>query len=739
MIEQRTAVFLMNLLQDVNVLRPLVFMAREFDFRALILVSAKFTGRDTEGLWRAELDWLRDESGARLEFYENDWDAIRHLSGSGIIFAGSESNLSPHAPTHSLFRYAPPGFLKLTLQHGFECVGFRHSKAHDLAYGNSVSFAADILCSWQPPELQKSIARSQRAKIHVTGPTSVLQRFAEPFERDPKAPGLVCENLHSVRLNATGDLKSEFVDTFEEFCRLLSRERQEVVLRPHPGGQYVLKNNVALPPNARINNAPMYRVDLRRFAYGISAPSSVLLDMLLADIPTAVWIDRNSTVDTSSYDGLPSVSSPQEWVEFSRDAASSPQQFLNPQRRFLQSQEIPLDPREVFARFAQIFRAASGLTAPSAAATPVSSNRILFVASDRLPTLQVCIERPLAPLVRSGELDTELLTEPELKRVARRDDGIAHWIDRTLSRFAPDALLFCRYSGPFGSELVGWARRNNVPVIYHIDDDLLSVPRELGEHKYAFHNAPNRLAAVRSLLTGSDLVYASTERLRQRLLDYYPDLPVVTGPINCSGRVIRTPEERPARTIGYTGFDHVADLAMILPAIVPLLDRHPALSLELFGAFPIPDQLTRFGDRVRSIEPVRDYEAFLQRLSELDWDIGICPLTPTEFNLTKSNNKWVEYTTVGAAVIASKDMIYDECCSDGCGILAQDLEDWSAGLELLVSNPAERVATATRAQQKLESVYGVAAHRQQILNVIELARARSFREEVANIKTKEAV
>src|SRR5579884_1276919 len=355
MFEQPTAVFLMNLVQDVNILRPLLFMAaRSFQFRILILVSPKFADRDLFGTWRRELEVFRDQLDAEVITYESDFDAFRKLKGYGIIFAGSESSLPGHSTTHSIFQYAPPTFLKVTLQHGFECVGFRHSPAHDRAHGNSVSFGADIVCAWQPAELQPSLAISQRPKVHVTGPTAVLQQFQEPFDRSGDEPGIVCENLHSVRLNATGDLKNEFVDAFAEFCRLLARGRREVVLRPHPGGQYVLKNKVGLPPNAKINNAPMYRVDLRRFAYGISAPSSVLIDMLLAGIPTAVWRDQHGVVGTDNYAGLTSVSTPQEWFEFSRQAAADPRPFVEMQREFLAKQQMPIDPTDVFTRFEKI-------------------------------------------------------------------------------------------------------------------------------------------------------------------------------------------------------------------------------------------------------------------------------------------------------------------------------------------------------------------------------------------------
>ncbi|MEO6359675.1 MAG: glycosyltransferase [Sphingomicrobium sp.] len=743
MFEERTAVFLVNLVQDVNILRPLIIMAsRDFGFQVLILVSSKFAVRDMFGIWQDELEQLAAHAKAEVEVFESNWEAFRHLqvAGGGIIFAGSESSLPGHSATHEIFLYAPATFLKVTLQHGFECVGFRHSAAHDLAHGRSVSFGADLLCSWQPLELLTSMAPSQRSKVHLTGPTAALQPFTKHFEGADKLLGIVCENLHSVRLNTTGDLKNEFVSAFGEFCRLVARDRGEVVLRPHPGGQYVLKNKLAVPPNAKIDNAPMYRLDLRRFAYGISAPSSVLIDMLLADIPTAVWRDQFGGIDTNSYAGLTSVSSPQEWFEFAREAANRPQPFVELQRRFLEKQAMPIEPSDVFARFASLFQAATRLSVSKGAAS-VERNRFLFIANAHLPTLQVCLEQPLAPLVRAGELSTELLTETRLdqqRAVDGSDEKVELWIERNLDRFDPDALVFSRYSGPYWQPMLAWAQRNRVPVIYQIDDDLLAVPRSLGERKFAYHNAPRRLAAMHGLLKGSDIVYASTERLRQRLLGYYPETVIETGPINVSGRVIRGPRTGSAKVVGYmASSDHLPNLQMVLPAIVRLLDAYPQLSFELFGSIPIPEELARFGRRVQKVPPISDYDRFLHRLSNRGWNIGICPLTPTEFNLTKSNNKWIEYTSVGIAAVASADMIYDECCADGCGILASGEEEWFSALERLTTDDNERLAMVARAQHKLETVYSIARHREQVLHVIQIGQQRVAERGAEKVVVKE--
>jgi hypothetical protein len=722
-----TAVFLINLVQDVNVLRPLVYMAaRDFGMDSLLLVSAKLAGRDLFGIWRSELELICRDTGARLEVFGDDWEAQRHLTSHGVIFAGSESHLHNHVTTHSVFLHAPPGYLRVTLQHGFECVGFRHSADHVRAHGATASFGADLVCSWYGDDHLVSMSQSQKHKLLVTGPTSVLQSHPGTVERSGSAPGLVCENLHSVRLSGAGDFKTEFVAAFEEFCRRLAQRRLQVVLRPHPGGQYVLKNKLPLPPNSSINNAPMYRIDLRRFSYGISAPSSVLVDMLLAGIPTAVWRDREGDMDAINYDGLTTVSTAAEWADFAQAATADPSPFVELQQSFLDRQGLILDPGTVYARYAEIFRAVARMEIRPVGAV-AERERLLFVANAHVPTLQLSFEKPLAPLAHRGEIRTELLTEQLLRQqsdVVGDDEREAEWICRYLDRYGPSTIIFCRYSGPAYRPILDWARRSRVPVVYHIDDDLLAIPMEIGERKHTLHNSPERLDAVRELLTGADLVYASTEKLRARLLDYFPDLRITVGKIYCSSTVLRRPRQGPARKIGYmASADHAHNLEMVIPAIERVLERNAQVQLELFGTIPLPSALARFSDRISRLPPIDDYETFLERFAEYGWDVGICPLNPIEFNLMKANTKWVEYTSIGAAVVASKDTVYDECCADGCGILATSSDEWFHGLELLIRNDDERVKMVDRAQRKLERDFNVGQLREQVLEVVAEAHA----------------
>ena len=81
------AVFLVNLVQDVNVLRPLVFLA------------ARETGA------------MAQRAGAEVAPCANPVRASQLLQGGrGILIAASESWLPNHVDTHQILQLTPPGY-----------------------------------------------------------------------------------------------------------------------------------------------------------------------------------------------------------------------------------------------------------------------------------------------------------------------------------------------------------------------------------------------------------------------------------------------------------------------------------------------------------------------------------------------------------------------------------------------------------------------------------------------------
>ena len=103
---------------------------------------------------------------------------------------------------------------------------------------------------------------------------------------------------------------------------------------------------------------------MRDYAYGISAPSSVLIDMVLAGIPTAVWQDEDSIVDATNYEGLTVISGVADWLSFRRDVRIRPQVFTQRQDAYLRRSGLLTDPAIVRQRFVQLLT--GGLRAASA-------------------------------------------------------------------------------------------------------------------------------------------------------------------------------------------------------------------------------------------------------------------------------------------------------------------------------------------------------------------------------------
>lgn len=346
--------------------------------------------------------------------------------------------------------------------------------------------------------------------------------------------------------------------------------------------------------------------------------------------------------------------------------------------------------------------------------------RVMYVANSFIPTLQLSFVKPLQTLVDKGKVEAELLSEQQMKDLFGknvRNEQARTWVRKRIHEFKPDILLFCRYSGPHVEAMLDLAHEGGIATIFHIDDDLLNVPREIGQAKYEFHNHPARLSTVRALLARTDLVYCSTAGLLQRLQAHGLDQRGVAGHIYCSGEVLSPAPQAEVVKIGYMGFDHAHDFQLALPGLVRVLEEHPQVQFELFGSIPKPPELDRFGARVTVIPPVPDYQQFMAKFASLGWAIGICPLAETPFNAVKANTKWVEYTAIGAAVIATAGTVYDDCCSQGCGVLVSDEAGWYGAINRLLNDPACRLQQVRDAQARLQQQYSIDALREQVVSM----------------------
>jgi hypothetical protein len=301
------------------------------------------------------------------------------------------------------------------------------------------------------------------------------------------------------------------------------------------------------------------------------------------------------------------------------------------------------------------------------------------------------------------------------------DHGKAMDVCANLASRNADLLVLSRFTSATGIEWIRAARRAGIPVLFHIDDDLLAVPESLGEAKYSAYNRPERLQALRENIEASDLCYVSTGPLALRFAEHKIRAPIVAGDIYCSvspQEIGRRVAAATAPVIGYMGTGgHSADLAMIVPSVCETMDLVPALQFELFGSIHMPPELSRFGSRVRHLQPVRDYAQFVPHLRSLGWWVGLAPLEDNPFNRCKADTKWVEYSMSGMAVVASDMPVYRRACSGGSGVLATTGEEWTSAILQLIYRPDERGSIIQAAEEKLRTRYTHELLREQVVKV----------------------
>ena len=403
-----------------------------------------------------------------------------------------------------------------------------------------------------------------------------------------------------------------------------------------------------------------------------------------------------------------------------------PEHYIQKQRRFIENHELIINSDVARSAFRSLL---SKLQKPSQVTLSrtykIPHERILLFSPNIIPTVQLSFIEPLKNLTSQGNVSLDIITETEINlrlKTAIDKNSLFEWLIRRVVDFRPTAVIFCRWAAKDTGAIVDFLRSMPFPMIFHLDDDLLNVPKEIYEKKWEYHNHTYRLESIRTLLDNSDLVYCSTNKLKERLLELGAKATLRSGKIVCSGRPLVKPKVKPITTVGYMGIGHAEDLAHVLPAIIGFLKKHQNITFDFFGTIPLPAELSIFGDRIRKVPKIENYNEFMHYFSRLEWDIGICPLAPLKFNRYKANNKWVEYTSIGAAVIASKGFIYEDCCSDNCGILANSVDEWSEALELLTSNPEYRANMVISAQKKLIKEYSPSQLCEQVLAIIKDAR-----------------
>ena len=209
-----------------------------------------------------------------------------------------------------------------------------------------------------------------------------------------------------------------------------------------------------------------------------------------------------------------------------------------------------------------------------------------------------------------------------------------------------------------------------------------------------------RVKQFKEVLEMADVVTVTTFPLRNYAMSFNPNVAVIPNAIDFRYYPeLDLKKDKKIDIVWSGGSSHYEDLAEIAPTLKKIMEEYPQVHYHHVGnAFPgIIKNLPK--DRVHThgwLHP----EAHGYRLTCLNADIGLCPLTEREFNTYKSSIKYYEYSAAGMATVAKNISPYmDDIKHDSTGLLYSTQDELYESIKSLIEDPIKRMTIAADARR----------------------------------------
>lgn len=265
--------------------------------------------------------------------------------------------------------------------------------------------------------------------------------------------------------------------------------------------------------------------------------------------------------------------------------------------------------------------------------------------------------------------------------------------------------------------------KHDKPFLVETDDNFIDVP----QWNEAFHsygpNSHNRKIAM-DCLKMADGIVVSTPYLKETYSPFNESIDVVENSLDFKGDskfvgwdTVSVKKHSGVRLGWIGGRSHFQDLMMLAPILREFLLKHPEISLTLVNSavklscdalkikYPFEGlSNVRYADR--SV-PINRYAGFM---SSYGFDIGLAPLVDCNFNRSKSNLRWLEYSALKIPTIATEIAHFKQSIEPGrTGLLVRnnDPQEWLDALEVLGTSDVSRGTMGREAYKRVKKDFNI--------------------------------
>lgn len=287
--------------------------------------------------------------------------------------------------------------------------------------------------------------------------------------------------------------------------------------------------------------------------------------------------------------------------------------------------------------------------------------------------------------------------------------------------------------------------KHQKPFVLEVDDNYVDVP----PWNEAFHSFKNGQAYRRIALDcmrNADAVVVTTPHLARAYSSLNDNIHVVENSLDFKGdrKFVGwdtvSPRKHKGIRLGWIGGRaHYNDLMMVAPVLREILLEHPDVTLCMVNSAiklscalmdkPYPfEGLKNVHYADRSVA-INRYAAFM---ASFGYDIGIAPLVDCNFNRSKSNLRWLEYSALKIPTVATDISHFRESIEPNItGVLVTDnnLQAWKDAMKWLIEDAKVREMIGRAAYRKVKQDFNIERNAPKYLRLLRrIADAGSFSE-----------
>jgi len=301
----------------------------------------------------------------------------------------------------------------------------------------------------------------------------------------------------------------------------------------------------------------------------------------------------------------------------------------------------------------------------------------------------------------------------------------SYWADIIIFQFGTPASIVCKVFDinnklkvpkivctEFDDNFLCIHPSNNAYVVYGTEEIKLKngtyvwqdrKPRKGINKVFNIKENKQRIDLMKEAMVNCDMITSTQDTLAKVFKQFNRHSFVLPNYINPEVMPPAKPRDRSRTIICWQGGDsHYNDLRSIMPALKKIKNAFGnAVHFRFFGVTFYQMLEKELGGEVFPwVRPNNFYKLFADNMA----DIGLIPLMDNEFNKSKSNIKWLEYSHYGMPSVVANVSPYKEHISHNrTGLLYNNNKELVDYLAMLIQDPIKRINLGAAAKKEVDT------------------------------------